>query len=195
MSIILGSQSPRRKEILNYFSLPFEQIPSAYDEDLTQFRGDPTLYALELSQKKADALRHRYKDRIILTADTVVFLDGKIFNKPKDKEEAKHFLNQLSGKWHEVYTAVTVQRNDQVFSEHEKTKILFQSLTEEHIELYLTHFAWSDKAGGYAIQQGGSIIVKQIDGCYYNVMGLPIHTVNALLTRMGIDLWKHLKMF
>ena len=92
MRLILGSQSPRRKEILNYFAIPFVQIPSAFDEESIAFRGDPSRYVQELSQKKAQELAPRFPGDAILTADTVVFLNGKIYNKPKDEGEGRHVV-------------------------------------------------------------------------------------------------------
>jgi septum formation protein len=192
MRLILGSQSPRRKEILNYFALPFVQIPSAFDEDTVEFRGDPGKYAQELSVKKAQELARRFPEDAILTADTVVYLGGKIYNKPKDEHEAFSMLRTFSGNWQQVFTAVTVQKDKAVFSAYEETKILFHPLTDEQIHLYLRSSSFLDKAGGYAIQGTGSILVSRIDGCYYNVMGLPVTLVQQLLLKVGIDLWKHL---
>lgn len=195
MRLILGSQSPRRKEILNFFSIPFVQIPSLFDEESIQFKGDPIQYALELSAKKAETLAQKYPDDLIVSADTVVFFEGNIYNKPKDENEAFSMLQKFSGKWQQVYTAHTVQRNTEAYSGFEETKILFNPLTEEQIRLYHTHCPSFDKAGAYAIQQSGSILVSKIDGCYYNVMGLSVNTLRDLLKKFGIDLWKHLKPF
>ncbi|MBM3208409.1 MAG: septum formation protein Maf [Chlamydiae bacterium] len=193
--MILGSQSPRRKEILNFFTIPFSQVPSNFDEDLVEFMGDADAYAKELSESKAKSLVDQFPREVIITADTVVFHAGKIFNKPKDKTQAYSFLSELSGQWHEVLTAVCVSLGDICYTKTESTKILFNDVSERQIEQYLSHFAYSDKAGGYAIQQGGGIIVSKIEGCYYNVMGLPINTLAELLKKFNIDLWNHLKIF
>jgi septum formation protein len=195
MRLILGSQSPRRKEILSYFAIPFVQIPSAFDEESVPFQGNPSQYAQELSLKKAQVLAHRFPEDVILTADTVVYLDGKIFNKPKDADEAFAMFRCFSGKWQQVFTAVTVQKNKEIYSGFEETKILFHHLNDEQIKLYHCSAPFLDKAGGYAIQGAGSILVSRIDGCYYNVMGLPVNVIKDLLLRVGIDLWKHLKTF
>ena len=104
-------------------------------------------------------------------------------------------LKILSGQWHSVLTAVAVRKNGQAISNCEETKILFNPLTDEQIELYHQSCHFLDKAGGYAIQKAGSLIISTIDGCYYNVMGLPINTVRELLLKMGIDLWKHMSPF
>jgi len=195
IQLILGSQSPRRKEILEFFSLPFKQVPSHFEEDGFPFKEDPATYALELSEQKALLLVQQFPKNLILTADTVVFCEGKIYNKPKDEDEAFQFLSELSGKWHSVYTGMTIIQGAKKFHECEETKILLHSLTERQIRLYHQHLFFSDKAGGYAIQEAGALIVSRIDGCYYNVMGLPLNALKKLLLKMGIDLWDYLKPF
>ena len=195
MRLILGSQSPRRKEILGFFAYPFVQIPSAFDEDLVVFQGNPSQYAQELSLKKARELATRFPDDVILTADTVVYFDGKIYNKPKSEMEAFSMLRTLSGNWQHVFTAVTVHKQGIFHSGFEETKILFNPLTDDQIRLYHKSISFLDKAGGYAIQQAGSILISRMDGCYYNVMGLPVNTVKELLLKAGIDLWRFLKPF
>lgn len=191
--LILGSQSPRRKEILNFFALPFIQIPSTFDEESIPFSGNPVQYAQELSLGKAKELATRFQNDAILTADTVVFCEGNVYNKPRDEAEAFSMLRTFSGKWHQVITAVTVVKNCQVYSGFEETKILFNPISDAQIRLYLQSCSFLDKAGAYAIQQAGSILISRIDGCYYNVMGLPVNTVKEMLSKIGIDLWQHLK--
>lgn len=191
--LILGSQSLRRKEIFNFFSIPFVQIPSEFDEDSVHFSGDPVRYAKELSLKKAETLSSQYPGEIILTADTVVFFEGSIYNKPKDEADAFAMLRAFSGKWQQVFTAVTVQKDNEIYSDCEETKILFNPLTDEQIRQFHSSCPYMDKAGAYAIQRSGSILVARIEGCYYNVMGLPVNTVNQLLQHFGIHLWNHLK--
>ncbi|MBS0606015.1 MAG: septum formation protein Maf [Verrucomicrobia bacterium] len=195
MRIILGSQSPRRKEILSYFTLSFEQVPSHFDEDTVLFSGDPIQYSLELAQKKSDELSKRFSSDMIITADTVVYFNGKIYNKPKDLEEAHRMMRELSGNWHYVYTAVSIRQGNIHLAETEETKIRLHELTPEQIHQYHSHCSPLDKAAGYAIQKSGSIIVDRIEGCYYNVMGFPVNTLRKLLSQMGIDLWRYLKPF
>lgn len=193
MKFILGSQSPRRYEILSYFSIPFEQMNSDFDEETITFTGDPQAYAKEIAYGKAVSLSSKYPEAIILTADTVVYKDGKIFGKPQNKDEAFRTLTALSDSWHSVFTAVTVVSKGQFYEGSEETKVLFNFLTATQIERYLEALHWADKAGGYAIQLAGSLIVRRIEGCYYNVVGLPIYTVYKLLNKAGIDLWDYLK--
>lgn len=195
MKIILGSQSPRRREIMDYFSLPFVQIASDFDEDSIPFEGHPAKHAMLLSQKKAETLAVRYPQEVILTADSVVSCKGKLYNKPRDEHEAAEFLRTFSGQWQEVNTGVTVRRGSEVHSSFEETKLLFHKLTEEQIKKFHSHLYFLDKAGGYAIERSASLIVSRIEGCYYNVMGLPINTVQKLLLKLDIDLWDFLKSF
>ncbi|MBS0620446.1 MAG: septum formation protein Maf [Verrucomicrobia bacterium] len=191
--LILGSGSPRRKEILSFFSVPFVQIHSDFDEETISFEGDAPAYAKKLAKEKGAVLARQFPKAIILTADTVVHFQGKIYNKPKSDEEAFSMLRSLSGNWHEVATGVAVHLGEECHTLAETTKILFNELTDEQIHLYQKACHCLDKAGGYAIQRGGSIIVSKIDGCYYNVMGLPIHAMRVLLLKMGIDLWQYLR--
>ncbi len=191
--LILGSQSPRRKEILSFFSLPFQQASSSFDEDLVPFEGDPQAYAQAIAKGKSDDLLRRFPDALILTADTVVYREGKVYNKPKDEEEAFRYLKELVGTWHSVFTAVRLRLNEEEHAITEETRVQFNALSPALIRHYHSRIHWADKAGGYAIQMAGGLIVKKIDGCYYNVMGLPINAVRTLLGKFGIELWAYVK--
>lgn len=193
MRIILGSQSPRRKEILGFFSLPFEQIKPDFDEEKIEFQGDAIAYAQTLSEGKAAAIAQKHHQAIIITADTVVFCRGKIYNKPADDKEAFHMLSELVGNWHSVFTSLTVRTDADQYSKVEETRVLFHPLSAQQIRLYHTAFNSTDKAGGYGIQMAGSLIVERMEGCFYNVMGLPINALKELLLKIGIDLWDYLK--
>ena len=190
--IILGSTSPRRKEILSHFSLPFVAVAPPFDEEAIPFRGNPEEFVCILSGGKAESLTKEHPAAIILAADTVVYANEKSYGKPKTGEEACQYLSELVGKWHTVYTGVTVRHGDQVFHQAEGTRVLFNALTDSQIEHYIKHTHWADKAGGYAIQLAGGLIVQKIEGCYYNVMGFPINTVATLLKKVGIELWNFL---
>ncbi|MEC7840044.1 MAG: nucleoside triphosphate pyrophosphatase [Chlamydiota bacterium] len=190
--IILGSQSPRRKEILGYFSIPFEQVSSDFDEESIKFLGDPQEFVHNLSYGKALAIEKHYPQRTILTADTIVYREEKIYGKPTTENDAFQSLSELVGRWHSVYTGVTLVSEGHYYQGFEETKVLFNVLNDEEIRHYHRKIHWSDKAGGYAIQMAGGLLVKRIDGCYYNVMGLPINTVRKLLSEVGVDLWHYL---
>jgi len=192
MQLILGSQSPRRSEILSFFNLPFQQISPDFDEEAIPFHDNPQEYVLILAKGKADSLADQFPDAIVLTADTIVYRQGKMYGKPKDQEEAFQFLKELSGQWHSVFTGITVSRNGEDFQAIEETKVLFNALTDEQM-IYYQSLPLSDKAGGYMIQEAGSLIVKRIEGCYYNVMGLPVNALCSVLNQAGVDLWKHIK--
>lgn len=192
-NLILGSTSPRRKEILSFFSLPFVQQSSDFDEDSVAFKGDPVKHVCELSDGKAAALAKTFSKAAILTADTIVYFNGKLYNKPLTEEEAFQFLSELVGQWHSVFTGVSVYKDGKLFHQAEETKVLFNKLSPEEIRHYHSKIHWADKAGGYAVQSAGGLIVRKIDGCYYNVMGLPINTVRQLLKHIGIELWDYVQ--
>lgn len=191
--IILGSQSPRRLEIFSHFNIPFERITPPFCEESIPYKGDPRKYVCELSQGKAESIARNHPQAIILTADTIVWKDGQVYGKPKDQKEAYETLKALSGSWHSVFTGVSVVHGDKSIHDFEETKVLFNPLTSDQIHHYHSSMDCFDKAGGYAIQMPGGLIVQKIEGCYYNVMGLPVNTVRKLLLEVGLDLWLHLK--
>ncbi len=191
-TIILGSQSPRRKEILNFFTLPFKQISPDFDESSVPFMGDPENYVKLISDGKAASLISLYPDQIILTADTIVYKDGKVYGKPKDEQELKQFLYELNGNWHTVFTSLTLTHAQNSYQKVEATRVLFNKMTNDQIESYGKKLPWRDKAGGYMAQLAGSLVVRKIDGCFYNVIGLPINTLELLLKEVNINLWDYL---
>ena len=191
--IILGSQSPRRREILNFFSLPFRQVSPHFDETQVLFDKDPAAFVNEVARRKALCLAEKYPDVPILTADTTVHRNGQLFMKPETMEEAHAMLRELAGKEHEVYTGVCVALGKTCSVEAERSLVEFHPLTDEQIRAYHQQISPLDKAGAYAIQKSGCLIVKRIEGCYYNIMGLPLQTTHRLLLQVGIDLWHFLK--
>ncbi|MBN2479314.1 MAG: septum formation protein Maf [Parachlamydiales bacterium] len=193
--LILASKSPRRKEILSYFSIPFKIHGSDFDEATISKALPAKEYASLISLKKAEDISKIYKDDPVLGCDTIVSLNNKIFTKPQDEKDAKKILSELSNSWHSVYTALTLIFNNQKHTVIEETKILFHPLSEDQIKKYHKSFYFSDKAAGYAIQKSGSVIIKNMQGCYYNVMGLPINALKDILLKAGIDLWDYLKSF
>lgn len=193
MQIILGSSSERRKHILDFFSLSYLQVNSNFDELSVSQNLPPDKYTEEIAMNKALTIATKYSDKVILTADTVVYFKGKYLLKPESEKEAFQMLKTLSGNYHEVYTGVCVKTPNDLFVESEKSTILFNEISDREIELYHKNFYFGDKAGGYAIQNGGSILVKKFEGCFYNIMGLPINTLRKLLKKAGIDLWSYLK--
>ncbi|MBJ7449802.1 MAG: septum formation protein Maf [Parachlamydiales bacterium] len=189
---ILASQSPRRREVLQYFSLPFEQRAPQFDERSIPFEGDPKAYVLAIAQKKVEEMGPQFPDGVVITADTSVYFKDQIFGKPKDEDDAIRMLTTLSGQWHEVYTAVCVYRFGKIYSGVEMTKVHFNEITPHQIQQYLKSTKYFDKAGSYAIQQSGALLVKEIAGCYYNVMGLPVNLLSKLLEQADFKLWNYL---
>lgn len=181
MKIILASKSPRRIELLKLLKIDFEVIPSNIDENISE--KDPKLLAEKLSYLKAMSIK---KDGVVLAADTVVTLDKEIFGKPRDYKDAFRMLKSLSGKWHAVITGVTIKFKDEVITFSEKTNVKFKNLSKELIEFYINTAKPFDKAGGYGIQELGSVLVEKIEGDYFNVVGLPISKVWDILWDRGI---------
>ena len=174
--IILGSQSPRRKELLSGLDIDFSvctlpDIDESYPETLQG--GDIPLF---ISAKKADAFRTMLQERtLLITADTIVWLSNRVYGKPVDEADAISMLKDLSGHTHEVFTGVTLTTIQKQKSFVVSTKVTFASLSDEEIYSYVTNYQPYDKAGAYGIQEWiGYIGVESISGSYFNVMGLPI---------------------
>lgn len=190
--IILGSASPRRKEILSYFALPFIQAASGFDEESIPFDNNPEVYTETIARGKASSLAAEYPDHLIITADTTVYKNGKIFLKPSDKAHAIQMLTELAGSWHSVFTAVTVRKGTKELFDVEETRVLFNPLKESEIQNFLACHPYLDKSGSYCLESSGSLLSRRINGCFYNVMGLPVNLLRRLLLEFDIDLWKHL---
>lgn len=181
---ILASGSPRRKELLSRMGVKFEVVISDADEKSVTKDVPVRLYVQELALLKASAVaKNLGKDTVIISADTVVTLDGKVLGKPKDKEDAHKMLTALSGREHEVYTGVCVMRrsDSKVTCKSVCTRVKFKSLTEDRINAYIATGEPMDKAGAYGIQGVGSMLIEGIDGDYFNVVGLPIATLADIL--------------
>ena len=178
--IILASASPRRKELLQLAGVEFTVDVADADESLPDGI-TPQNAVKELARKKAKAVFEKHKDRIIIGADTVVSVDGKILCKPKDYDEASEMLNGLSGKVHHVFTGVCIISSEKEVVFSQKTAVEFYELTQAEIDGYIASGDCFDKAGGYGIQTNGCVLVKGINGDYFNVVGLPVaETVRAL---------------
>ncbi|AXI08834.1 septum formation protein Maf [Oceanobacillus zhaokaii] len=182
--LILASSSPRRKELLKQVKIPFAFRKQDIDESLIN-TSDPLEKVQQLSLLKGN-VPIEHKDEVILSADTVVSYNQKIFEKPKNKEDAIQMLTALSGDVHEVYTGVMIRSVDNEIVFAERTKVEFWPLTKDEIEWYISTNEPYDKAGAYGIQGIGAMFVKQIIGDYYNVMGLPISRVVRELRKFGV---------
>ncbi len=191
MKIILASASERRKELLSKLVDNFSVIVSDFDEDSIEFQGDFGDYVIQLSRGKALAVAPRItEEAVIIACDTIVALDGVVLGKPKDREEAISMLKRLSGRSHEVFSGLTVidNRNQNLISDYLKTEVTFSKLTQEEIESYVDTGEPMDKAGAYGVQGYGGVFVEKINGCYYNVVGLPINKLRNILKGIGVNL-------
>ena len=173
MKLILASNSPRRKQFLIEYGLTFEVVSSAFGEFTKET--SPEKVVTDFAFGKASEVYQRLNDKniVVLGADTVVSLDGKILGKPKDKEDAIKMLNALSGKTHQVYTGYSIISKDYSKTEYCVTDVTFNDLSDKLIAQYVQTGLPMDKAGAYGIQDGYNL-VKEIDGSYNNVVGLPI---------------------
>lgn len=180
--LVLASQSPRRKELLGILGMPFTIVVPAVDE--TPQAGEfPADYVVRVAREKTRDVASRVRDSLILSADTVVTIDGEILGKPVDRADAIRMLEKLSGREHHVHTAVCVieQKKDQMREGVERTAVRFRSLRSQEIQDYIDRENVLDKAGAYAIQGLARDFIPSIDGSYSNVMGLPLALVYNLL--------------
>ena len=180
-NIILGSQSPRRKELLAGLDIPFttKVIPGLEETYPASLQGEAI--PVYLAEQKADAYTLEDND-LLITADTIVWLNGRVYGKPADEAEAREMLRSLSGKTHDVITGVCVRTNKKNVSFASTTKVRFAELTDAEIEHYVNKYRPMDKAGAYGIQEWiGYIGVEHIEGSYFNVMGLPIQRLYTVL--------------
>ena len=196
MGIVLASRSPRRRQLLEQLGLrDFRIVCSDADETASPGLTPPALVEA-LSARKAAAVQHAAAaGDLIIAADTVVALDGRVLGKPADGPDAFAMLSALSGRRHQVYTGLTVVCGAQRLTEHEVTAVTFRSLSSAEICAYIATGEPMDKAGAYGIQGRGALFVEGIEGDYYNVMGLPVCRLGRILARLGVDcarLWSEL---
>lgn len=184
--VILASNSPRRKELLAGLGVDYEvrtlpDVDESYPETLQG--ADIPLY---IAKEKADAyVTMMQPGELMITADTIVWLDGKVLGKPQDKEDALQMLRTMSGRTHEVFTGVCITTTDWQRSFTAQTEVRFATLSEEEIAYYVDNFQPMDKAGAYGVQEWiGFIGVENISGSYYNIMGLPVQRIYNELKRL-----------
>jgi septum formation protein len=173
--IILGSASPRRQELLKGLGFTFAVKPTHADETFPAHLAAAEIPRY-LAKKKADAFTEELKENdLLITADTVVWCEGRIYNKPDNYEDGTRMLNELSGKMHEVFTAVCIKGRHKELLFHDTSRVYFKQFGAEEIDYYLTHFKPYDKAGAYGVQDWlGYTGIERIEGSFYNVMGLPV---------------------
>ena len=188
MAIILASASPRRSELLKQAGCKFEIRVSHVEEKLDS-GCPPEKLAVTLASKKALAVAaEAEEDDVVIGADTMVVLRGTVYGKPTDREDACRMLSELSGQEHQVITGVAVVRGTGLWTDFSTTTVRMSTLTPERIQRYIATGEPFGKAGSYAIQGIGALLVEHINGCYNNVVGLPLMTLASLLERAGVEL-------
>jgi nucleoside triphosphate pyrophosphatase len=184
--LVLASKSPRRAEILQAVGWEFEAVAANIDETRMESE-DAVSYVKRLAQAKAETVAARISNRgLVLGADTVVVSDGEILGQPKDDDDSRRMLKLLSGKWHEVLTGIALVRGGnapRILVKHQATRVRFSEMSADEIDWYVSTGEPNGKAGAYAIQGRGALFIKEIQGDYFNVVGLPLRLVYELLAR------------
>ncbi|MDX6694008.1 MAG: nucleoside triphosphate pyrophosphatase [Blastocatellia bacterium] len=188
-SLILASASPRRAEILRAVGWPFEV--AAVDIDESKRAGEsPVAYVERLAREKAGAAARSFPGQLVLGADTIVLIDERVLGKPSDMIDARRMLRELSGKWHEVLTGVALVRGgerEHAVVAHESTRVRFNRMSDEEIAWHAANGKPLDKAGAYAVQGHAALFISEIQGDYWNVVGLPVQLVYKLARELGAN--------
>lgn len=186
--LVLASKSPRRAEILRAVGWAFEAIAAGIDE--TRYASeDPVSYVKRLARSKAETVALKTPAGVVLGADTVVVIDNQILGQPQDDEDARRMLRLLSGKWHEVLTGVALVRARDLAQGsvgHETTRVRFCEMSQDEIDWYVSSGEPQGKAGAYAIQGRGALFIEEIQGDYFNVVGLPARLIYELSRKIMI---------
>jgi septum formation protein len=187
--IILASASPRRKELLKRIGLKFKVDPSSYEENISS-ELEPHELAKSLSLEKAKLVAKKHMNALVIAADTFIVFEGKILGKPRTETEAKEMLETINGKLHSVITGFTIidTENNKALSKAVETKVYIRKLSSNEIDAYVESKEPLGKAGAYAIQGLGSVIVEKIEGDYFNVIGLPLSALTESLKEFGIHI-------
>lgn len=189
-SLILASNSPRRRELLRQIGVPFSVAPADVDEDIMPGEAAET-YATRVARDKARIAAARIHVGIVIAADTIVVLDNEILGKPADSTDAARMLEKLSGRVHRVITAIVIKDagTGRELEKSAETRVWFRNLSPVEIASYVESGEPLDKAGAYGIQERGALLVDRIEGCYYNVVGLPLSILVELLQEIGLNIW------
>lgn len=187
--IVLASSSPRRISLLKMLGVTFEPVPASIVEEKREGE-EPADFARRIAKEKALQVAERVKAEFVIAADTVVVIDGEVLGKPKDENEARRMLEKLSGRTHKVITAVALYKKEsgELLLDHKETLVRFTVLSKAEIDWYIKTDEPMDKAGAYGIQGLGSLFIERIDGCYTNVVGLPLPLLYQLAKRAGLSL-------
>ena len=190
MRVILASKSPRRQMLLKILGIDdFDIVPAVGEED-DGGAETPEQAVCNIAGHKASEVKEKCgDDDLIIAADTIVYLDGKMLGKPRDEADAKRMLRSLSGRVHSVYTGVALILGDEKLTDSVKTDVYFRELTDDEIDAYVKSGEPMDKAGAYGIQGMGRTLIDKIDGDFYNVMGLPLCRLGMMLSSIGYKLF------
>ena len=183
--LILASQSPRRRDLLSMLGLEFTVVTADIDETMDEKLSVEEAVA-EVCKRKAEAVAVLHPHDTIISADTIVVVDGKVLGKPRNEDHAKDMLRSLSGRSHTVMTAFCLWEKGKAVTHVEQTNLRFKPLSNEEIDAYVATGSPMDKAGAYGIQDQASIFVEALEGDYYNVMGLPVCALVKALRKNGI---------
>lgn len=188
-SIILASASTRRQQLLSQLGLKFSVEPSCLDENLN-YKLDFGPLVAEMAFEKAMAVAKRHEKGLVLGADTIVVLDDMILGKPSTFKEAEEMLNSLSGRWHEVFTGLSLvdAATRRYINEFQESRVKFKDLSSLEIQNYIKTGEPMDKAGAYGIQGKGALFVEKIEGDYYNIVGLPLFKLSEMLAQFDIKI-------
>src|SRR6201991_2246540 len=182
--LVLASSSPRRKEILDAVGCTYEAIVAGIDESLLP-NEEPAAYVQRLARSKAEAVAAKLQSGLVLGADTTVVIDDHILGQPENDEDARRMLKLLNGKWHEVLTGVAVVRvGGESLVEYETTRVRFAEMTDREIDWYVATGEARGKAGAYGIQGAAGLFIEEIQGDYFNIVGLPIRLAYELTARV-----------
>ncbi|EPY2304958.1 Maf-like protein [Clostridium sporogenes] len=192
-NIILASASQRRQELLKRILGNFQIIVSDFDESSIPFKNNIPSYVMNLAEGKARSVSKKIMDQdnnLIIGCDTIVAFNNRILGKPKDKKDAFEMLQALNGNEHEVYSGLAILdvKSNKIIKDFVCTKVKFSKLSSVQIEKYINTGDPMDKAGAYGIQGKAGVFVENINGCYYNVVGLPLNKLNSMLMEMGVNL-------
>ncbi|HEY8465083.1 MAG TPA: Maf family protein [Bacillota bacterium] len=190
--LILASASPRRAELLRQIGLNFKIVVSNVSEDLPPQTTTPEQLVVALALAKAKAAADRVREGVIIGADTVVLLGNQVLGKPASPAEAATMLKALSGKRHQVFTGIAIFEpvTGKLATDYAMTEVVLRPLAPAEIQAYVATGEPLDKAGAYGIQGLGAVLVERIEGCYFNVVGLPLGKLVAMLQGFGISIWQ-----
>ena len=197
MELILASASPRRRELMGYFGLPFTIIPAAGPEEPPkEAEGEAGRTAWYLSLEKARQVAQAHPEALVIGADTVVGINGQVLGKPRDEADARRMLRMLSGREHQVYTGVSLVRygvyphvDSYSDTRMETTRVFFREMTDAEIDAYVATGESMDKAGAYGYQGRAGMYVERIEGDFFNVVGLPLCLLGKMLAEAGVKLY------